>query len=202
MKINKKVLQAFSRNGNLLPEETHLDALWYAIRSKPNKEDFLARQFEAQGMKVFYPRIRVRVVNPRARKVRPYFPGYLFVQVDLEQVSLSVLQWMPGAMGLVSFGSVPASVPENLINAIRKRVDEVNASDRDLIKGLSQGQIVTIQAGPFAGYEAVFDARLSGDERVRVLLKLINKQQLPLDLPSGQIQLKTKPGVSSGKVKY
>lgn len=82
------------------------------------------------------------------------------------------------------------SVPDSLINAIRKRVDEVNASDRDLIKGLSQGEIVTIQSGPFAGHEAIFDARLSGDERVRVLLKLINKQQLPLDLPSGQIQVK------------
>lgn len=163
---------------------------WYAMRSKPNKEDFLARQFEAQGVQVYCPRIRVRVVNPRARKVRPYFPGYIFVQADLEQTGWSALQWQPGAAGLVSFGGEPASVPDSLINAIRKRVDEVNASDRDLIKGLSQGEIVTIQSGPFAGHEAIFDARLSGDERVRVLLKLINKQQLPLDLPSGQIQVK------------
>lgn len=174
--------------------------IWYAMRSKPNKEDFLTRQFEAQGVQVYCPRIRVRVVNPRARKVRPYFPGYIFVQVDLEQTGWSALQWQPGAAGLVSFGGEPASVPDSLINAIRKRVDEVNASDRDLIKGLSQGEIVTIQSGPFAGHEAIFDARLSGDERVRVLLKLINKQQLPLDLPSGQIQAKSKPGGSFGKV--
>jgi transcription elongation factor/antiterminator RfaH len=176
-----------------------LAVLWYAMRSKPNKEDFLARQFEAQGVKVYNPRIRVRVVNPRARKVRPYFPGYIFVQVDLEKISRSALQWLPGSAGLVSFGGEPACVPDSLINAIRKRVDEVNASDRDLIQGLSRGQLVTIQAGPFAGHEAIFDARLSGDERVRVLLKLINKQQLPLDLPSGQIQLKKKTGTSSAK---
>jgi transcriptional antiterminator RfaH len=176
--------------------------LWHVIRSKPNKEDFLARQFEARGMKVFHPRIRVRVVNPRARRVRPYFPGYIFVQVDLEQTGWSVLQWMPGTMGLVSFGSVPASVPESLINTIRKRVDEINTSDRDMLKGLSKGQIVTIQSGPFAGYEAVFDERLSGEERVRVLLKLINKQQLPLELPSGQIQIKTDPGTSFGRVAH
>ena len=174
--------------------------LWYAMRSKPNKEDFLARQFEAQGVQVYYPRLRVRVVNPRARKFRSYFPGYIFVQVDLDEISRSTLQWLPGAAGLVSFGGEPASVPDSLINAVRKRVDEVNAADRDLIKGLSRGQLVTIQAGPFAGHEAIFDARLSGDERVRVLLKLINKQQLPLDLPSGQIQAKTKPDGSFGKV--
>ena len=173
--------------------------LWYAMRSKPNKEDFLARQFEAQGIEVYFPRIRVRVVNPRARKLRPYFPGYIFVHVDMDLTSWSSLQWLPGAAGLVSFGGEPASVPVDLINAIRKRVDEVNTSGRDLIKGLSQGQLVTIQAGPFAGHEAIFDARLSGDERVRVLLKLINRQQLPLDLPSGQILPKKKTNPSSDR---
>ena len=175
---------------------------WYVVRSKPNKEDFLARQFEARGMKVFHPRIRVRVVNPRARRVRPYFPGYIFVQVDLEQTGWSVLQWMPGAMGLVSFGGIPASVPESLVNAVRKRVDEVNASDREMLKGLSRGQVVTIQSGPFAGYEAIFDECLSGEERVRVLLKLINKQQLPVELPSSQIQLKTDPGNVTGRAAF
>lgn len=175
---------------------------WYAMRSKPNKEDFLARQFEMQGVKVFYPRIRVRLVNPRARKVRPYFPGYIFVQVDLEQMCRSTLQWLPGAAGLVSFGGEAASVPESLINAIRRRVDEVNASDAGLLKGLSQGQVVMIQAGPFAGHEAIFDVCLSGDERVRVLLKLINKQQLPLELPAGQIQLKEKAGASPSRVSF
>jgi len=174
-----------------------MTVVWYAMRSKPNKEDFLAKQFEVQGVQVYCPRIRVRVVNPRARKFRSYFPGYIFVQVDLDQISRSTLQWLPGAAGLVSFGGEPAPIPDSLINAIRKRVDEINASGRDLIKGLSQGQLVTIEAGPFAGHEAIFDASLSGDERVRVLLELINKQQLPLDLPSGQIQRKKKTGTSS-----
>lgn len=167
---------------------------WYAMRSKPNKEDFLARQFEAQGVKVYYPRIRVRVVNPRARKVRPYFPGYIFVQVDLEEIGRSTLQWLPGATGLVSFGGEPASIPESLINTIRKHLDEINASERKPLLGVDKGDVVTIQAGPFAGHEAIFDASLSGDERVRVLLKLINKQQLPLELPTEQIQTKKKKG--------
>ena len=176
--------------------------LWYAMRSKPHKEDFLARQFEVQGVKVYHPRIRVRVANPRARKVRPYFSGYIFVQADLDLISRSTLQWLPGAVGLVSFGGEPASVPESLINAIRRRVDELNVSDVEQLQGLSQGQLVTIQAGPFAGHEAIFDARLSGDERVRVLLKLINKQQLPLELPAGQIQIKREEGASPGRISF
>lgn len=60
-----------------------------------------------------------------------------------------------------------------------------------------------IQARPFAGYEAIFDARLSGCERVRVRLKLIIKQQIPLDLPSGQVQLQTnQTGRIAGLINY
>jgi hypothetical protein len=55
---------------------------WYAVRSKPRKEDILSRQLRAQGFEVFYPRVRVHRVNPRARKLEPYFPGYMFVQAD------------------------------------------------------------------------------------------------------------------------
>jgi transcription antitermination factor NusG len=50
--------------------------------------------------------------------------------------------------------------------------------------------VVVIQDGPFAGYEAIFDTRLPGRERVRVLLKLLQKRQVPVDLPAAQIKLK------------
>ena len=161
---------------------------WYVMRSKPNKESLLWEQLGLQKIECFYPRLRVKPVNPRARKLRAYFPGYVFVCVDLEQINLSNLQWMPGAVGLVSFGGEPASVPEALVNTIRNHVEQVNAAGGELLKGLKKGQSVKIQAGPFAGYEAIFDARLSGNERVRVLLNLLDKGQLPVELPAGQIQ--------------
>ena len=150
---------------------------------------------------VFYPRIRVRVVNPRARKVRPYFPGYIFIQAVLEQINVSSLRWVPGASGLFSFGGVPAVVSDSLIHSVQKKVDEVNASDMELksLKGLGKGDLVTIQEGPFAGHEAIFDVSLSGTERVRVLLRLLNKQQLPLELPAEQVQRKKIRGTSSHK---
>lgn len=158
------------------------------MRSKPNKEDFLAGQLEAHGVRVCYPRIRVRAANPRARQVRSYFPGYLFVQVDLETVDSSILQWMPGAAGLISYGGEFASIPEALIVAIRRRVDEINAGGGELFTGLKPGDTVVIQDGPFAGYAAIFDSRLSGGERVRVLLRLLQKRMFPLDLPAGQVR--------------
>ncbi len=164
---------------------------WYALRTKPRKEDVVWRQVLGHEFEAFYPRLRVTPVNPRSRKLRPYFPGYLFVKADLETSGLSVFQWMPHAIGLVSYGGEPAAVPDHLIEAIRKRVEEINAAGGELFDGLQPGDVVRIDEGPFRGYEAIFDARLPGSERVRVLLELLGSQrQVPVELDAGYIHKK------------
>jgi len=166
---------------------------WYAMRSKPNKEDFLAGQLEAYGVEVFFPRLRITPVNPRSRKVRPFFPNYLFVHVDLDEVNVSTLRWMPGASGLVSFDGEPASVPDPLIAALERQLDLLNVASRELTKDLKPGDPVTVLDGPFAGYDAIFDVRLSGHDRVRVLLNFLQARQVPVELQSGQIRRVKRP---------
>lgn len=161
---------------------------WYALRSKPNREESLWREAKARGFDVFFPRSRVHTVNPRARQVLPFFPGYMFVNTDIHATGFSAFAWMPYSNGLVSFGFEPAPVPDSLIHAIRRRVDEINAAGGEVLNGLQPGARVRIQAGPFAGSEAIFDGRLSGSDRVRVLLQLISRQQVPLNVPTAYIQ--------------
>ncbi len=163
---------------------------WYALRSKPNKEEALWREATARGFEVFFPQIRVQPVNPRARKIKAYFPGYMFIQVDLPKVGYSSVSWMPYSVGLVSFGDEPAAVPEGLVIAIRRRLEQLNAAGGEVLEGLKRGDGVVIQDGPFAGYAAIFDERVSGSERVRVLLQLIKGQQMPLVLSPGHIRKK------------
>jgi transcriptional antiterminator RfaH len=167
-----------------------MPSFWYAIQSHPNKEDFLWEQLRSREIEVFFPRVRVQTVNPRAKKVKAYFPGYMFVRVDLEALGISTLQWMPQARGLVSFGGEAAVVPDSLIHAIRQRVGEISKAGGELFDGLKSGDEVFIHDGPFAGYEAIFDLRVAGSERVRVLLQLLNKTQLPVELDAGAIRKK------------
>ncbi len=164
---------------------------WYALRSKPRKEEVVYRQIVNQQIEVYYPRIRVHPVNPRARKIQPYFPGYMFVHVNLEAIGFSYFQWMPHTMGLVCFGEEAAIVPDNLILELRKRIKEIAEVGGEFFDGLKRGEAVYISHGPFAGYEAIFDARLPGSERVRVLLKLLNDQrQVPMELDIGYLARK------------
>jgi transcriptional antiterminator RfaH len=165
-----------------------MTAQWYAFYSKPMKEPLLGEQLNLHEIESYYPCLHVKPVNPRARKVKPYFPRYVFGHLDWEQFGHSMLQWLPGAAGIVSFGGIPSPIPDNLIAAIKRRVDEINTVGRELLDGWKRGDILTIQDGSFRGYEAVFDAHISGEERVRVLLRLLSQRQIPLELPARQIQ--------------
>ncbi len=161
---------------------------WYVLRSKPNREEALWNEVCARGFDGYYPYLRVKPVNPRSRKNRPYFPGYLFVRTRLADVGQSVFAWLPYSNGLVSFDGLPAEVPEGLVQGIRKRVEQIQLAGGEKLFEIEKGETVLIQGGPFAGYKAIFDARLAGEERVRVLLKLLWVQQMKLDLPVDMIQ--------------
>ncbi len=166
---------------------------WYALNSHPHKEEILWRNLIARGIEVFFPRLRVNPVNPRARKLRPYFPGYLFVQLDLDEAGQSAFQWMPYARGLVSVGGEAAVVPDSLIAALRARLAQLETLGPARSAEFKPGDLVVIESGPFEGYEAIFDVHISGSERVRVLLKMLNQNQVALELKAGSVRKKLKP---------
>jgi transcription elongation factor/antiterminator RfaH len=160
---------------------------WYVMHSNPRKESMLYEQLTIHQIETYLPQIRVRRVNPRARKVVPYFPGYLFIYTELEHVGQSLLNHIPGAIGLVNFGDEPAVVPDYIIQEIRHKVDLMNSHDFSEMGQLKPGDRVKIQDGPFVGYEAIFDTYISGTQRARVLLKMLQDYQVKLDINANDI---------------
>jgi transcriptional antiterminator RfaH len=161
---------------------------WFALQSKPRKEEVVTRLVQAKGIEVFYPCHRLHPSSRSVRTQKPYFPGYIFVRLDLPSVNLSTIKWMPHTIGLVSFGGEPSPVPDALMQAIQRRLAECPGSGMLPDKRMNPGDRVTIQEGLFSGYEAVFDDRVSGQDRVRVLLKLLGGRNIRLSLTLGQVR--------------
>ena len=165
---------------------------WYIFQSKSRKEDLLCEQLRLREIETFLPVLQVKPVNPRARKVKPYFPGYVFGKLDLNDVGRSLVDWIPGAIGLVSFGGDPASVPDHFINTLREHLERINNAHKTTAGRYQPGDVVAIREGAFAGYEAIFDVQLPGRDRVEVLLKMLQGHHLRVELPADQITLKDK----------
>jgi transcriptional antiterminator RfaH len=173
---------------------------WYALRSKPRQERALYNYICSQDVVCYYPSIRVNPVNPRSQKTKPYFPGYMFVYSDLSEVGLNRFRWVPHSLGLVRFGNVPAEVPENLIHAIKHTVSQIQNAGEETLLGLNPGDRVLIEDGPFEGFSGIFDTRLSSQDRIRVLLTMLDSsREVPVDLKIDQIS-KIKPRITRSNV--
>lgn len=161
---------------------------WYALHVKAHKERVVHDYLVAQQIKNYYPYLQVQPVNPRSRKRRPFFPGYIFVCIDLDEMGHNALRWTEGTHGLVTFGDEPARVPEHLIQEVQRRVEEINAAGGKILPEILPGDKVRIVEGAFEGYEAIFDISLAGKDRVQVLLSYLSKQPKRLIIQREQIQ--------------
>lgn len=159
---------------------------WYVLRTKPHKEMSVYRLLKSRDVTVFYPTIKVNPVNPRSSRIRPYFPGYMFVEADLEQIGRSTLEWLPGSHGLVTFGNEPASVPDHMIEMVKNSSDAWHQAQQEK-RSFRAGDKVRIVDGPLAGYEAIFDTELSGQQRVQVLLAYLHNQPKAVKLAKSSI---------------
>lgn len=163
---------------------------WYVFQSKFRKENLVCEQLRLLNLDTFFPCLYVQPVNPRASRIKPYFPGYVFGRLDLEHTSRSIINWIPGAIGIVSFGGEPVPVPDHLITMLQQHLETINVSKGRFAERFQLGDLVAIQGGPFAGYEAIFNSHLPGRDRVEVLLKLLQGPQIRVQLPAQQVTLK------------
>ena len=146
---------------------------WYAVHTKPHKEFVVDSFLSSQtGTETYLPTLEVTPVNPRSRTQRPFFPGYLFVQADLQEVGLSTLRWAPGVARVLSYGRRPVPIPDRVIEGIRRRVSQY---DDRATSHFRHGEHVRISAGPFEGFEGMFDREASGAARARVLVAFVDR---------------------------
>ena len=148
---------------------------WYAAQTKPHKE-FIVRDALARldNVQPFLPALRVSPVNPRSRKVRAFFPGYLFFEADLGQVGISAVQWTPGLSRILGTDGEPSPIPDRVIQEIRSRVQEVQEDEAHGGR-FRRGDLVRITSGAFEGYEGMFDTRLGGKTRARILVEFLGR---------------------------
>jgi len=148
---------------------------WYAVSTKPHHERRAELNLQQLDVETFNPRLKESKVIRRVRRVVtvPLFPGYLFAKLDLHN-QFRAVSYAKGVRRIVAFGSTPAKVDEELIEAIKGRL-----SSGEMItpaRVLRAGQTVKIQDGPLCGLNAVFEREMTGQQRAVLLLRTLAYQ--------------------------
>ncbi|KAA3632595.1 MAG: transcription/translation regulatory transformer protein RfaH [Proteobacteria bacterium] len=149
---------------------------WYLVYSKPRGEKLAVDNLERQGYHIYLPmlqttrRQRGRLVD----LVEPMFPRYLFISLDTSTDNWAPIRSTVGVTQMVRFGNQPALVPDQLVQLLMDRENELGLQTPPS-REFEKGERVRIYDGPFKDYEAIFIARNS-NERVVVLLEILGKE--------------------------
>lgn len=148
---------------------------WYVARTKPQSE-YLARDYlEARGIECFLPTLTTPMPR-RGRKDAPLFPGYLFARYDLGEWGTEFLRWGHGLVGIVAFDGFAPAIPADAIDALRYRVEAINAWDGAWIR-FQPGDAVAVRLGSRDSehFAEVATQPISPKGRVRVLLEFMGR---------------------------
>jgi transcriptional antiterminator RfaH len=147
---------------------------WYVVFTKARQEQTALENLLRQGYQAYLPRIG-KWTRHRAPEsgwtctTQPMFPRYLFVQPTAQQQSLAPVRSTRGALWVVRFGDAPPTVPETLVEALRR----IEADTAEPPSPIRTGSRVKVVSGPLAGLEGLVTA--SAARRVELLLSLLGR---------------------------
>jgi transcription antitermination factor NusG len=100
-----------------------VDPKWYLVKTKALNENRVFTRLTGAGYEVIFPRFRKKSRRHRdVLDVRPLFPTYLFVLFPGDE--LKTIKYTHGVARVICFGLEPQEVGEEIIAAIRDRMDE------------------------------------------------------------------------------
>jgi transcriptional antiterminator RfaH len=147
--------------------------MWYAIYTKPGKEDSVAFRLRSIGIAVLSPKLKSRKFRRGKFTdiIEPLFPCYLFADFD-RNVHAHLITYTRGVRYVVG-KNTPLPVCDDVIDTIRQGMDEGGIVLVSPGK-FTQGDRVIIKDGPFKDFCGVFEREIKGSERVLILLNAIH----------------------------
>ena len=149
---------------------------WYAVQTHPAAEARAVGHLGRQGFETFFPRYRKQ--RRHARRIdtveAALFPGYVFVNLDLDLQRWRSVHSTLGVRRLVCSGDMPMPVPAAVMDEIRSRGDDDGLMDLGAAAGLRPGDRVEIAEGPFAERTGILE-ELDDQRRVILLLDLMGR---------------------------
>ncbi len=171
---------------------------WYVVHAYSNFEHKVKKSLEErvklQGLGHKFGEILVpteEVVEMREgqkrRSERKFFPGYVLVQMELDDETWHLVKEVPKVLGFIG-GSTdrPAPITDAEAEAILQRVQE--GADKPRPKVLFEpGEVVRVIDGPFNDFNGVVENVNYDKSRLRVAVQILGRST-PVELDFGQVE--------------
>lgn len=171
---------------------------WYVVQAhsqyensvmKALKERIARAGLEAYFGQILVPTEEVMEIKDGVKRMteRKFFPGYVLVQMEMNEESWHLVKSTPKVLGFVGGTSdKPAPISDKEAEKILNRVTESTEKPRP--KTLFEpGESVRVKEGPFADFTGVVEEVNYDKSRLRVAV-LIFGRSTPVELDFGQVE--------------
>ncbi len=171
---------------------------WYVVHAYSNFENkvktSLEERIKMHGLEGKFGKIMVpteEVVEMREgqkrRSERKFFPGYVLVQMELDEETWHLVKEVPKVLGFIGGSSDrPAPISDVEAAAILNRVEE--GVDKPRPKVLFEpGEVVRVVDGPFNDFSGVVENVNYDKSKLRVAVQILGRPT-PVELDFGQVE--------------
>lgn len=179
---------------------------WYVLRVASNKEeqvrDALERKVKIEGLEDKIGRILVpteRRPSPRGRSAgdkkfveRKMYPGYVFIEMDLEEDgSIGEKAWFliretTGVGDFIGSAGKPTAMKPNDVDKMLLQVEKAQEG-APVSVDFAKGDAVKIKEGAFENFEGIVDEVLGEKGLVRVIVTIFGRAT-PVELEYWQVE--------------
>ena len=171
---------------------------WYVVQAYSGFEHQVKRLLQEHvardGMQDKFGQILVpteEVVEMRdgqkRKSERKFFPGYVLVQMEMDEVTWHLVKNVPKVLGFIGGSSdKPAPLSDKEAQNIMQRIQE--GTDKPRPKVLYEpGEVVRVREGPFNDFNGVVEEVNYEKNRLRVAV-LIFGRSTPVELEFSQVE--------------
>lgn len=171
---------------------------WYVVQAYSGYEHQVKKSLEdrivREDLTEFFGDILVpteEVVEMRdghkRKSERKFFPGYVLVQMDMNDASWHLVKSVPKVLGFIGgSGDKPAPISEREAQTIIERVQEGVEKPKPKVV-YEPGEVVRVTDGPFNDFNGVVEEVNYEKSRLRVAV-LIFGRSTPVELEFGQVE--------------
>ncbi len=164
--------------------ETELKAEWFVVHGYSGMENKVKKNLEHRAESMGMTDRILEVVVPTETEIeirkgvrkeveRRVFPGYILVNMIMDEDSWYVVRNTPGVTGFVGMGNKPTPLTQTEVDQIMKRID----SDQPKVKvSFAVGEHVRITGGPFAEFSGLVDEIYPDRGKARVMVSFFNRE--------------------------
>jgi transcriptional antiterminator NusG len=169
---------------------------WYAVTTYSNYEmkvkAAIVERAKAEGLsdkigRILIPQEEVADIVRGKRRIsrRSFFPGYLFVEMEMNELTWELVRNTPKVTNFVG-GRKPTPVPTTQIDAILVQIEEGIAKPAPRII-FEDGDNVRVIDGPFTNFTGVVEEVRPEKQKLKVLVSIFGRAT-PVELEYGQVE--------------